>query len=146
MDEFASMAGCVFAADSPVALRLQALARAVSPLEIAELWVFPPLSAMENSAEFFLFTRLLEGEQRGLYSARLHAENGSGERQVVVEHGSVPADRVPKLVKSLQRRLGGAFEPFHAVINGSEVRWDDMFRANGDGPQNGTHDSVRFLV
>lgn len=137
MDEIASMAGCAFAADSPVAIRLQALTRAIPALEIAELWVFPPLSAMENSSEFFLFTRLLGGERRGLYSACLLADDGSGERQVVVEHGSVPADRVPKLVKSLQRRLKGAFEPFHAVIDGSEVRWEEMFHANGDAPTNG---------
>lgn len=133
MDEVASLAGCPFAADSPVAHRLQALARTVPPLEISELWVFPPITALETSAEFFLFTRLQGEDRRGLYSARLHAENGSGDRQVVVEHGSVPADRVPRLIESLQRRLGGGLEPFHVVIDGRHDRWEEMFQAEPDG-------------
>ncbi|MFQ5678179.1 MAG: hypothetical protein ACE5HP_01810 [Gemmatimonadota bacterium] len=140
MDEVASLAGPTRAEDSPVAVRLQALARTVPPTEIGELWVFPPLEALEGSAEFFLFTRRVGEERRGLYSARLEGENGSGERQVVVEHGSVPADRVPRLVDRLQRRLGEGFRPYHAVIDGSTVRWEELLHTHRNG---GSREAVR---
>lgn len=127
MDEAAMPAGGAGAAEDGVANRLRSLAESVSPIEIAELWVFPPLAELESSAEFFLFTRFHGEERRILYSARLRRENGngSGGRQVVVEHGSVPADRVPRLVERLQKRLGrnGQGQPFHAVIEGSLARW-----------------------
>ena len=51
-------------------LRLRELGRTVSPSEIAEVWVFPPLETLEGSQEFFLFTRF-EGDRRRLYSACL---------------------------------------------------------------------------
>lgn len=134
MDETASPAGCGVAPENGVAHRLRSLAETVSPLEIAELWVFPPLAELESSAEFFLFTRFHGGERRVLYSARMRRENGSGDRQVVVEHGSVPAHRVPRLVERLQKRLGqnGEGQPFHAVIEGSAARWRALFEQAAD--------------
>lgn len=64
-----------------LARRLRALARAVSPEEMGELWIFPPLSDMDGSAEFLLFTRRLERDRRRVYSARrsLRAGNGGAE-------------------------------------------------------------------
>lgn len=64
-----------------LARRLRALARAVSPEEMGELWIFPPLSDMDGSAEFLLFTRRLERDRRRVYSARktLRAGNGGTE-------------------------------------------------------------------
>lgn len=113
--------------------RLQALARVVPPPEIAELWVFPPLPEIDASAEFFLFTRFREGGRRSLYSARLLPENGSPARQVVVEHGSVPADRVPGLVSRLQRRLGEERQPLHLVVDGRVGRWEEFVHAASNG-------------
>lgn len=126
MDEAAAPAGRIPASGPEVAGRLRALARAVPPLEIAELWMFPPLAELESSAEFFLFTRFDGSGRRTLYSARVRRENGSGDRQVVVEHGSVPADRVPGLVRRLQRRLGEHRQPFHVAIEGSLARWSAL--------------------
>lgn len=127
MDEAAISAGRGLAAESAVTRRLQELASTISPLEIAELWIFPPLAELESSAEFFLFTRFGVEERRTLYSARLQRENGSDEKQIVVEHGSVPADRVPRLVQRLQHRLGDGGQPLHAVIEGSVARWRSLF-------------------
>lgn len=60
-----------------VARRLRAVGRAVSPEEIGDLWIFPPLEDVEHSAEFLLFTRRLEEGKLRLYSARLrHAAAG----------------------------------------------------------------------
>ncbi len=75
-----------------VDLRLRELGRTIPPSEIAELWVFPPLAALEGSAEFFLFT-CFDGDRRRLYSACLspgvRANGTSG--QIITEHGLVPA-------------------------------------------------------
>ncbi|UCG76277.1 MAG: hypothetical protein JSV95_02960 [Gemmatimonadota bacterium] len=110
--------------------RLRELGRTVSPTQIAELWVFPPLSTLQGSSEFFLFTRF-EGDRRRLYSAFLPpgaSVNGtSGQR--ITEHGVVPADRVPRMVAQLQRRLGEPAQPLHVEIAGSEERWAQITSA-----------------
>ena len=142
-----------------VARRLEAVGRAVSPEEIGDLWIFPPLADVEHSAEFLLFTRRLEEGKLRLYSARLRlaadpaAENGDagavrgangngagGEGEVhqqITEHGSVPADRVPGLVVRLRRRLGDDGEPRHVVIDGRPERWHDLLPASANGNGNG---------
>lgn len=142
-----------------VARRLQAVGRAVSPEEIGDLWIFPPLADVEHSGEFLLFTRRLQEGRLRLYSARLRHEaeavevNGDGRaaratngdgavgepqmRQQITEHGSVPADRVPGLVVRLRRRLGDDGEPRHVVIDGRAERWHELIPAFENGHANG---------
>jgi hypothetical protein len=50
--------------DSDLAVRLRALGHSVSPTEISDLWVFPPLPDLEDSGDFVLFTRVLPDEMR----------------------------------------------------------------------------------
>jgi hypothetical protein len=110
--------------------RLRELGRTISPSEIAEIWVFPPLAALEGSAEFFLFT-CFDGDRRRLYSACLSPgvqENGTS-GQTITEHGLVPADRVHGMVHRLQRRLGDLGEPKHVEIGGCDVRWTELTTA-----------------
>ena len=110
-----------------VDLRLRELGRTIPPSEIAELWVFPPLAGLEGSAEFFLFT-CFDGDRRRLYSACLSPgvrPNGTS-GQIITEHGLVPADRVPRMVNRLQRRLGDLGEPTHLDIGGSDLRWTEL--------------------
>jgi hypothetical protein len=109
-----------------LASRLSELGRLVPPPEIAELWMFPPLADLQESGEFFLFTRYLDDDSRRVYSSRLLPANGSPARQVVVEHGTVPADRVQRLVGRLQHRVGQPDSPRHVVIDGESGRWDDL--------------------
>ena len=45
-----------------LAVRLRALEHSVSPAEISDLWVFPPLPDLEDSGDFVLFTRVLPDE------------------------------------------------------------------------------------
>ena len=113
-------------AEVPVASRLNALGHSVPPPEISELWVFPPLAEIDDSEEFFLFTRFFQGESRRVYSARVLPANGSPTKQVIVEHGTVPADRVSRLVGRLQRRVGQTGEPRHVVIDGWLQRWEEL--------------------
>ena len=119
-----------------LAERLRHLGEAVPPSEIAELWIFPPMVELENSSEFFIFTRFFNGEGRRVYSAGLNgiadADPVPAGDQEILEHGSVPHDRVPGLVERFQRRLGENREPRHLVIEGCEERWATLFPQDED--------------
>lgn len=147
--------------------RLRGVGRAVTPGEIGELWIFPPLEDVEESAEFLLFTRLSGNGDRRLYSARMgrsgpregEAEEPAGDvaaeapvpgepstngrRQRITDHGTIPADRVPRLVERFRRRVEAeGHEPVHVVVDGASERWRELLpdgAADGDGPRgNGT--------
>lgn len=153
--------------------RLRHVGRAVRPRELGELWIFPPLEDVEESAEFLLFTRMTRGGRRRLYSARMGreavpAEGGEGDagsngrpaadpgggerRQRITDHGSIPADRVPRLVERFRRRVeADGHEPVHVVVEGTLERWRALLpgeevpgdgsgpAGNGSGPAgNGT--------
>jgi hypothetical protein len=153
-----------------LAERLRDVGRAVAPREIGELWIFPPLEDVEESAEFLLFTRIAEGERRRLYSARMGREGGPGSngaggdgapddaaappggangdrRQRITDHGSIPADRVPRLVERFRRRIEDeGHDPLHVVVEGTPERWRELLpstngrNGNGAGPEgNGTN-------
>ena len=119
--------------EGSLAARLGHLGQAVPPPLIADLWLFPPLPDVESSAEFLLFTRIVEDDVRALYSARLVPANGKPAHQVVVEHGRAPADRVSKLVSGLQRRLGGSAPPRHVPIEGDQERWQALLDRAREG-------------
>ncbi|MDE2719476.1 hypothetical protein [Candidatus Palauibacter polyketidifaciens] len=108
------------------AARLGDLGRRIPPPRIADVWLFPPLPQVEESSEFFLFTRILEDGGRALYSARMVPANGTPAHQVVVEHGRAPANRVPGLVAGLQRRLGQPAAVRHVPIEGDGKRWEAL--------------------
>lgn len=180
---------------SELAWRLREVESAVSPEEIAEIWVFPPLSDVEGSSEFLLFTRFLGDERRRVYTARIPADamaergrssgnggtsngasaptsgrdgtdvdearaerngargGGSNGRagQEIRDHGTVPAERMPRFVENFLRRLDGeAGEPIHVVVDGCRRRWVALlpFAGNGHGgveanARNGDHASPR---
>lgn len=104
--------------------RLGDLGRRVPPPRIADVWLFPPLPQVEDSSEFLLFTRILADGRRALCSARMVPANGTPAHQVVVEHGRAPAERVPRLVAGLQRRLRQSTPARHVSINGDDGRWE----------------------
>ncbi len=61
-----------------VATRLRDLGQRIAPAEISDVWVFPPLSHLEGSTEFLLFTRFLPDEMRHLCGAEFNVGNGNG--------------------------------------------------------------------
>ena len=68
--------------DSDLAVRLRALEHSVSPAEISDLWVFPPLPDLEDSEDFVLFTRVLPDEMRRVCRAEFAeavVTNGNGQ-------------------------------------------------------------------
>lgn len=128
MDGKAVMAHGMGGSGSVIETRLTGISEAVPHFEIADLWLFPPLSDVEDSSEFFLFTRFLDGNARALYSARMVPANGTPAHQVIVEHGHVPASRIPRLIGQLQRRLGRGSPPRHVIIDGEQQRWEDLLK------------------
>jgi hypothetical protein len=109
-----------------LAARLTEVERCVPALEIADVWLFPPLPDVVPSSEFVLFTRMLEGDTRALFSAQMVPENGSPAHQVIVEHGSAPAELLPRLVSNLQRRLGQSGQVRHVMISGVPDAWQQL--------------------
>ena len=66
-----------------LAIRLRALEHSVSPAEISDLWVFPPLPDLEDSGDFVLFTRVLPDEMRRICRvefAEAVVTNGNGQQ------------------------------------------------------------------
>ncbi len=134
--------------------RLRTLRVRVSPEEISDLWVFPPLADLDDSREFVLFTRLLPDEMRRVCAAEFpvapggngavgagqaggngtdragedgHANgNGRGTTVRITEYGRVPTGRVSRVVEGFRRRLGDDREPLHLRIGGSLDSWDRL--------------------
>lgn len=129
-----------------LAERIRHLGEAVPPAEIAELWIFPPMVELENSSEFFIFTRFFNGQGRRVYSAGLSgvadADPVPVDDQEILEHGSVPHDRVPRLVERFQRRLGENREPHHLIIEGCEERWATLLLNDADAGEPSTLTAV----
>jgi hypothetical protein len=142
-----------------LAHRLRELGRQVSPAEISEVWVFPPLSDLEGSTEFLLFTRFLgpelrrmcgaefdsalngNGQAKGAGNVPVANDNGaSGEKSEtgngaagsdgfpgrITEYGTVPTNRVSRLVAGLRRRLGDGRDPLYLDVGGSPAGWDQL--------------------
>ncbi len=139
-----------------VAMRLRDLGQRIAPAEISDVWIFPPLSHLEGSSEFLLFTRFLPDEMRHLCGAEFttagengkialsHTNgtggngngNGDGDRapaaadsvRRITEYGAVPSHRVSRVVAGFRERLGDHREPYHFEIGGSAVSWGELVR------------------
>lgn len=142
--------------DSDLSVRLRALEHSVSPTEISELWVFPPLPDLEDSGDFVLFTRVLPDEMRRIcrvefaesigangndQSMNGHGSdvagagpssgNGNGDGAGspvarITEYGRVPSRRVQRVVDGFRRRLGDDREPLHLRVDGCLDSWLQM--------------------
>ncbi|MBT8461943.1 MAG: hypothetical protein KJO44_05410 [Gemmatimonadetes bacterium] len=130
------------------ATRLRDLGQRIAPTEISDVWVFPPLSHLEGSTEFLLFTRFLPDEMRHLCGAEFIEGNGNGGAangngsngngtgngdsavadrvRRITEYGAVPSHRVSRVVAGFRERLGDHREPFHFEIGGSADNWGEL--------------------
>ncbi len=114
--------------ETDVVHKLRELGRAVSPIEISDLWIFPPLANLASSTEFFLFTRFLSADTRRLCSARIEVGNGHAQPSVeeVTEFGVVPNSRLERLIEGFKRRLGEEREPVYYQLDGCPQMWDRL--------------------
>ncbi len=138
-----------------VATCLRDLGQRIAPAEISDIWVFPPLSHLEGSTEFLLFTRFLPDEMRHLCGAEFTDGNGNGNGKMangngngngngasappdrvrrITEYGAVPSHRVPRVVAGFRARLGEHREPFHFEIGGSADSWMQLVQVEEAAP------------
>lgn len=110
--------------------RLRHLAGRISPEELSEVWVFPPMEDVDGSDEFHLFTRRITD---GVFSV-CAAEFGDDEPARVTVYGAVPESRVPRLVAGFRSRLGDGREPLYLPIFGSLERWRLAVGADPETP------------
>jgi len=130
-----------------VATRLRDLGQRITPTEISDIWVFPPLPHLEGSSEFLLFTRFLPDEMRYLCGVEFTSGNGNGSTTVITndsgngsgghasgsdrvrritEYGAVPTHRVSRVVDGFRARLGDHREPLHFAIGGCADNWSQL--------------------
>jgi hypothetical protein len=94
---------------------LAALGGAVDPARVDQLWLFPPRQAgtRETGLAVLVLLAAEGGEgRRDLWTLRYEAETGRGGRttrsDLLEEQGSVPLERVERLVEGVLRRLDDA--------------------------------------
>lgn len=134
--------------DLPLHERLRALAEEVSPADIDELWVFPPLPNREAAAEFLLLTgyHVESDRHRRVITAHVEAEFEDEEGldfvwvQRVERVGPVPQDWLESLPDSLLGRFAEAGTPEVHEIGGQPEAWEALlarFAEAGGGVRNG---------
>jgi hypothetical protein len=96
------------------------------------VWIFPPrtLGARESGlAVLALFAEPdARGPRRTLYTLAYEAESLKGGKtrraDALVEEGTVPPDRLDRIVDGMVRRLGGGMEtPEVREVGGDPERW-----------------------
>ena len=115
-----------------LAAALASAAEHTPPEQVDQVWIFPPrpLGARESGlAVLALFAEpCARGQRRALHTLRYEAEalQGGKTRRVDTrqEEGTVPADRLHRIVDGTVRRLGGGTEtPEVRDVGGDPAAW-----------------------
>lgn len=111
---------------------LEALARAIPIASIDELWLFPPRRIGPAESTVVVVSAFAEdhGRRRVLtarYSVSQDARGQPAVQEELTEHGTAPADRIPRLVEGVLRRLDEPADaaPRNIRVEGSEERWKE---------------------
>jgi hypothetical protein len=110
-----------------------ALAAAGTPPEqVDQVWIFPPHTVGAKESGFAVLALFAEADERGprrtLHTLRYEAESLKGGKTRRMdsrqEEGTVPADRLDRIVDGLVRRLGGGTEtPEVRDVRGDPAEW-----------------------
>lgn len=115
-----------------LAAALAAAAQQTPPDEVDQVWIFPPRTVGAKESGLAVLALFAEPDARGprrtLHTLRYEAESLKGgktrradSRQ---EEGTVPADRLDRLVDGIVRRLGGGMEtPEVRDVGGDGAKW-----------------------
>ncbi|HEX8830615.1 MAG TPA: hypothetical protein VF705_05580 [Longimicrobium sp.] len=107
---------------------------------VDQVWIFPPrtLGAKESGlAVLALFAEPdAHGPRRTLHTLAYEAESLRGGKtrraDSLVEEGTVPPDRLDRIVDGMVRRLGGGMEtPEVREVGGDPARWARMLEELG---------------
>ncbi|MBX6366308.1 MAG: hypothetical protein IRZ00_20885, partial [Gemmatimonadetes bacterium] len=115
---------------TPPASLLEALARTIPIADIDELWLFPPRRVGAADSTVVVVAAFDDDPaRRRVLTARFSVTRGAKGQPVLqqdlAEHGAAPADRIPRLVDGVLRRLDEPADaaPVHLRVGGSEERW-----------------------
>ncbi len=120
---------------------LEALARALPPATIDELWIFPARRIGPGQSTIVVasvFGDDADSDRRRVFTARFTvARDARGRpelRQEMTEDGAAPAGRVSRVVDGVLRRLTDEpAPPRHARLQGDADRWAELLRAVAAG-------------
>jgi hypothetical protein len=109
---------------------LEGLAARVPASTIDEMYLFPTRRVQGVESTVFVFSVHDADERRRVITAHVRAiRNKRGEPIVeskLDEHATTPADRIPRVIEGVLRRLSEEFAatpPSHCRIEGSTERW-----------------------
>jgi len=122
-------------ANAHLAAALAAAAEQTPPEQVDQVWVFPPRNAGTKESGLAVLALFAEPDARGprrtLHTLRYEAEalRGGKTRRADSrqEEGTVPADRLDRIVDGMVRRLGGGMEtPEVREVGGDAAKWDRL--------------------
>jgi hypothetical protein len=125
-----------------LARAIERLAAQVEVPRIDRVWLFAPRALAGREHGLLVLSVLPAGgsppDQRAILTLTYEAAESRGEltvTDVVTEQGSVPADRVPRVIAGLLRRLRDEpADPLEEEIGGDPERWAAFLRRlGGDG-------------
>ncbi len=109
---------------------------------LAQVWIFPPrrIAARESGLAVLVVTAGEEGdERRTIWTLRYEAEAGKGGKttrtDALEEQGTVPPDRVDRIVEGVVRRLDGVGDPPDVrELEGDADAWRALLEELGAPP------------
>lgn len=124
--------------DPHLATALAAAAARIPPSRIAEAWIFPPrrVAAKESGLAVLVVNAAETGDaRRTIWTLRYELEPGKGGKatrtDVLEEQGTVPPDRVPRIVEGVLRRLEGESDAPDVRAIGGEEEWAALLEELG---------------
>jgi hypothetical protein len=116
-----------------IAAIAEKLAEQIDVTTIEELWLFPTRRVSGVESTVFALALHGEDEMRRVLTAHVRAiRNKRGEPTLefkIDEHASAPAERLPRVIEGVLRRLSDDFAstpPSHALLNGSAEKWQAL--------------------
>ena len=112
---------------------LEGLQTQVDVSTVDELYLFPTRRVQGVESTVFVFSVHDAEDRRRVITAHLRAtRNKRGEPTIETkldEHATTPADRIPRVIEGVLRRMGDEFSdtpPSHCRIDGSAERWREL--------------------
>ena len=112
---------------------LEGLEKQIDVTTVDELYVFPTRRVQGVESTVFVFSVHDEQDRRRVITAHLRAtRNKRGEPTIETrldEHAITPADRIPRVIEGVLRRMGDEFAttpPSFCRIGGNVERWREL--------------------
>jgi len=131
-----------------LAAALAAAAERIPPVQVDQVWIFPPHARGPREsglAVLALYAADTDDPRRTIHTVRYEAianRVGVQRTDTIVEEGTVPRDRLDRLVDGIVRRLGGGMEtPEIRDLGGDAALWTALL-AELDGSAGRVRPSV----